>query len=52
MSVLEELARLPEPLCVVPNKIIEYREEQKYSPVLCCLSLLRQGRRGDDPLNI
>ena len=29
MSVLEELARLPEPLCVVPNKIIEYREEAK-----------------------
>ncbi len=29
MSVLEELARLPEPLCDVPNKIIEYREEAK-----------------------
>lgn len=29
MAVLEELARLPEPLCDVPNKIIEYREEAK-----------------------
>lgn len=29
MSVLEELARLPEPLCDVPNKIIAYREEAK-----------------------
>ncbi|NLD04693.1 MAG: DNA polymerase I [Synergistaceae bacterium] len=29
MSVLEELARLPEPLCEVPYKIIEYREEAK-----------------------
>ena len=29
MSVLEELARLPRPLCDVPNKVIEYREEAK-----------------------
>ena len=29
MSVLEELARLPKPLCDVPGKIIEYREEAK-----------------------
>ncbi len=29
MSVLEELARLPEPLCDVPGKIIEFREEAK-----------------------
>ena len=29
MSVLEELVRLPEPLCDVPRKIIEYREEAK-----------------------
>lgn len=29
MSVLEELVRLPKPLCDVPNKIIEYREEAK-----------------------
>ncbi|NLV81521.1 MAG: DNA polymerase I [Synergistaceae bacterium] len=29
MSVLEELARLPEPLCDVPSKLIEYREKSK-----------------------
>lgn len=29
MSVLEELSRLPEPLCEVPFKLIEYREETK-----------------------
>lgn len=29
MSVLEELARLPEPLCDAPMKIIQYREQAK-----------------------
>jgi len=29
MSVLEELSRLPAPLCDVPMKIIDYREQSK-----------------------
>lgn len=29
MSVLTELSKLPEPLCVVPSKLIEYREVTK-----------------------
>lgn len=29
ISVLEELARLPEPLCDIPSKLIEYRELTK-----------------------
>ena len=29
MSVLEELAKLPEPLCDVPKLLIEYREQSK-----------------------
>lgn len=29
VSVLEELAKLPEPLCDIPHKILEYREQSK-----------------------
>lgn len=29
ITVLEELAKLPEPFCVVPRRIIDYREESK-----------------------
>lgn len=29
VSVLEELAKLPEPLCDIPGKILEYREQSK-----------------------
>lgn len=29
VSVLEELAKLPEPLCDIPAKILEYREQSK-----------------------
>ena len=44
-SVLEELAKLPEPLCTVPRKIIDYREESKLQSgfVQPFLKLAREG---------
>ena len=43
--VLEELSKLPEPLCVVPRKIINYREESKVQTgfVQPFLKLSREG---------
>lgn len=43
--VLEELSKLPEPLCVVPQKIINYREESKVQTgfVQPFLKLSREG---------
>ena len=45
-SVLEELAKLPEPLCNVPRKILDYREESKLQTgfVQPFLNLAREGR--------
>ncbi len=43
MSVLEELARLPEPLCDVPNKIIAYREALNTLGLCSLLSIASDG---------
>ena len=49
VSVLEELAKLPEPMCAIPSKLLEYRECSKMSsgfvqPFIKHASSSRDGR--------
>ena len=49
VSVLEELSRLPEPMCAIPSKLLEYRECSKMSsgfvqPFIKHASSSRDGR--------